>query len=891
MAVKFQFVHQDFQAHAVSAVRDVFAGQIKGKKTFFENTGDSLQLTIQKNFLVHANNPVVVSDSEVLANLQHVQERNGLEISQALDGKFNLTVEMETGTGKTYTYIRTIYELSRAYGWNKFIVVVPSIAIREGVLKTFQIAEEHFASEFGTRADYFAYDSKNLARLQGFAEQDGISVMIINSQSFNARETRRISIESDSCMGRKPLELLAGTKPIMIIDEPQSVEGPRTRESMKEFSPLFTLRYSATPRETYNMVYKLNAKQAYEKGYVKKIRVTGFNMMSVSASEGYVYLKGIIKSEHNPVALMEFDVRTAQGIKRITRRVSESSDLYDLSGNLEEYRHGFIVNVIDGLNGSVEFLNGQKIFAGEIIGASSEAELRRLQIRETIEAHLQKESELFAKGIKVLSLFFIDEVAKYRLYDSEGTAKNGIYAKIFEEEYLQAVKNFLAENSSEKYSGYLESIDAKKTHAGYFSVDKHNRMTDGQDDDVDAFDLIMRDKERLLNIGEPVRFIFSHSALKEGWDNPNVFQICTLKNSASSIRKRQEVGRGLRLAVNQEGFRVTGEGINELTVIASESYKEFSEALQSEINEVSGNDEKPIVINDTRNSGAEIHLNEERMNSPEFLALWERISRKSIYHVDFDEKELIDKSAREINNELAVPGTVMNVISGVLNDELIFSRDTAHAKVITVIESNVHYDLVGRLAYLTGLTRKIIVGIMRKILPEKFSRFSANPEVFISHAAKLINDVKGGLISERISYIPLDEFYSTDIFMPKRTIPETSAQKTTRHGLYDAVQCDSEVERRFSRELDESSDVNIFTKLPEEFAITTPAGNYTPDWAAVFRSSSYVVAETKGETLSSSLRGEEKAKRDCARAHFSALHSDVKYDMVSSYEDLTAKLI
>nr|WP_232380863.1 DEAD/DEAH box helicase family protein [Paenibacillus tianjinensis] len=521
-------------------------------------------------------------------------------MSERLEGKYNVTVEMETGTGKTYTYIRTMFEIYKKYGWSKFIIVVPSIAIREGVLKTFQITEDHFMAEYGSKARYFVYNSKQLHHIEKFASDAGINVMIINSQAFAARgqDARRIYMELDDFSSRRPIDVIASTNPILIIDEPQSVEGQKTKESLKLFKPLFTLRYSATHREDYNKVYRLDALDAYNMKLVKKISVKGISVKGTSGTNSYVYLEGIdVSDKHAPVARLEYEKRTKTGLTKVSRKVLIGDDLYQLSENLEQYK-GCKISEINGQNNSISFINGVTLYAGEVQGDVSELHFRRIQIRETLKSHFEKERVLFDKGIKVLSLFFIDEVAKYRQYDKEGNGKNGDYADIFEEEYNELLNEQLSLFVDDPYVQYLNAIHVKDTHKGYFSIDKKSsRFVDSKvsaketdSDDADAYDLIMRDKERLLGLEEPTRFIFSHSALKEGWDNPNVFQICTLKHSDSTIKKRQEVGRGLRLCVNQNGDRIDSSipgidvhEINALTVVASESYEQFAKQLQSEI--------------------------------------------------------------------------------------------------------------------------------------------------------------------------------------------------------------------------------------------------------------------------------------------------------------------
>ena len=562
----------------------------------------------EEDFTGWSNHKIVpeLSDHIILENLRKVQRTNQLKPSANLEGRYNLTIEMETGVGKTYTYIKTMYELNRAYGWSKFIVVVPSIAIREGVYKSFQVTQEHFAEEYGKKVRFFIYNSAQLTEIDRFASDNSICAMIINSQAFNARgkNARRISMKLDEFRSRRPIDIIAKTNPILIIDEPQSVEGKQTKKNLKQFNPLLTLRYSATHRSDsiYNMVYRLDAMDAYNKRLVKKIAVKGISESGSTATESYVYLESINLSKAAPTATLQFDYKGTSGIRKIARTVSEGYNLYDNSNYMEEYKQGFVVSRIDGRDDSVEFLNGIKIYAGDVIGKVSEDQLRRIQIRETILSHIQRERELFYKGIKVLSLFFIDEVAKYRLYDDTGQPSNGIYAEMFEEEYRDIINNMQIGIGEDDYLKYLQAIPVEKTHAGYFSIDKKGKMIDSKvarkettTDDVDAYELIMKNKELLLDRDpkcSPVRFIFSHSALREGWDNPNVFQICTLKQSGSEIRKRQEVGRGLRLCVNQDGERmdtnVLGndvQNVNVLTVIASESYDSFAKGLQTEIAE------------------------------------------------------------------------------------------------------------------------------------------------------------------------------------------------------------------------------------------------------------------------------------------------------------------
>lgn len=616
--MKLKFKHQKFQADAAKAVVDVFTGQPYLTANYLIDRGDDKQGTLINDpyFTGWCNQPIVpqLSDNIILESLNKVQRANLIVPSPKLEGKYNLTIEMETGVGKTYTYIKTMYELNKHYGWSKFIVVVPSIAIREGVYKSFLVTQEHFAEEYGKKIRFFIYNSAQLTNIDQFASDSAMQVMIINSQAFNAKgkDARRIYTKLEEFRYRKPIDIIAKTNPILIIDEPQSVEGKQTKERLKEFNPLITLRYSATHKtdSIYNMVYRLDAMEAYNKRLVKKIAVKGVSQSGTTATEGFVYLESINLSDKNPTATISFDYK-GKTIRQVTRKVREGFNLYDNSNGMEEYKDRYTITSIDGRDNSVQFANGIKIYAGDVIGEVNENQLRRIQIRETILSHIERERKLFYKGIKVLSLFFIDEVAHYRKYDESGNAVKGEFAQMFEEEYNDIINHFQPEFGEEEYLKYLAAIKAEDTHAGYFSIDKKGKMIDSKvgrgketSDDVDAYDLIMKNKELLLDRNSqrsPVRFIFSHSALREGWDNPNVFQICTLKQSASEVRKRQEVGRGLRLCVNQDGERMDAgvlgadvHNVNVLTVVASESYESFAKGLQTELAEAVA--DRPVKV-------------------------------------------------------------------------------------------------------------------------------------------------------------------------------------------------------------------------------------------------------------------------------------------------------
>ena len=625
--MKLRFKHQKFQEDAVKATCDIFTGQVNTEHRFLVDQGDvDGMLFSQAQQIGYGNADVFLQDSQLIKNLHEVQNLGNIPQNDKIERLNNrpaFTIEMETGTGKTYTYIKTMYELNRQYGWSKFVIVVPSIAIREGVYKSFQTTSDHFAEDYGKRIRCFIYDSGKLGKLDEFANSPDIYAMIINTQAFaqdidpekaKTKKTLKMYDRPDSFNSRRPIDVIAAARPIIIIDEPQSVLGTeqsptQARKSMAQFSPPFYLAYSATHKEDFNKVFRLDAVDAYQRQLVKKITVKGITVKGGTTTNGYLYLQKInTYPNRKPTAtvVFEFDATSASGIIRKTKTLEFGDDIYMHSGGLEEYRNGYKISEINARDdgGYVDFINGIRIHEGEVIGRTNEDDIRRIQIRETIMSHLETERRLFKKGIKVLSLFFIDEVAKYKYYDDGGEQK-GPYAKIFEDEFAKAVDIYLNQqlqfDEDSDFRKYLERFSPSQIHEGYFSIDKKGHLVNSEvkrgeteSSDVAAYDLIMKDKERLLSFKEPVRFIFSHSALREGWDNPNVFQICTLRESDATIRKRQEIGRGLRLCVDQDGVRQDSETLGEnlvhdtniLTVIANESYEEFANNLQSEFDEI-----------------------------------------------------------------------------------------------------------------------------------------------------------------------------------------------------------------------------------------------------------------------------------------------------------------
>ena len=609
--MKFKFTIQPYQTAAVESVAGVFAGQpfndhfTYRRDTYIERDLTNWMISDEELYMGFANAKVQLDPIHLLENIRKVQAHNNIKLSEALTGGVgacSLDVEMETGTGKTYVYIKTMFELNKRYGWSKFIVVVPSVAIREGVRRSFDVMKDHFMECYGKQARAFIYNSKNLTEIDSFSQSADINVMIINIQAFNSNfdesktnsVSKIINSERDDFWSRRPIDVIAANRPIVIMDEPQKMGGPATRAGIKRFDPLFCLNYSATHKQHHNLVYVLDAVDAYNQRLVKRIEVKGFDVKNLRGTDGYLFLEAVVISQNKPpMARIEFEISYNKSINRETRLLGVDDDLFSLSKNMGQYR-GYRISEIDPLQGTVTFTNGEVVHSGEVRGDVTEMDLRRVQIRETIRSHFEKEKELYSLGIKTLSLFFIDKVDKYRKYDDDGNEINSVYGEIFEQEYVDILNEYLTHFDT-PYEQYLRGIEAHQTHAGYFSVDKKGRKVDSslkrgsdESDDISAYDLILKDKERLLSFGNPVRFIFSHSALREGWDNPNVFQICTLKYGGDSpTQKRQEVGRGLRLCVNQNGDRMDSDAlgsqvqrINQLTVIASGGYKDFVSELQ-----------------------------------------------------------------------------------------------------------------------------------------------------------------------------------------------------------------------------------------------------------------------------------------------------------------------
>lgn len=1027
--MKFNFKIQKYQTDAVDAVVSVFNGQRYRKSEYMLDMGEPDSQGSQITFATENSDDVYIeddtgyknayielTDEQLLENIKHIQQDNNIKQSGKLVkdlGRCSLDIEMETGTGKTYVYIKTMFELNKKYGWSKFIVVVPSIAIREGVRKTFEMTEGHFMEHYGKKARYFIYNSSNLNQLDQFAAGSGINVMIINTQAFAAslkeggksKESRIIYSKRDEFGSRKPIDVIAANRPIIILDEPQKMGGKVTQTALKRFNPLFSLNYSATHAVEHNMVYVLDALEAFNQRLVKKIEVKGFEVKNFRGTDSYMYLEDIMRYPNKPpAARVELEIKYNKSINRETRILNVGDDLYYISNEMEQYK-GFTVADIDCFAEKVVFTNGEEVGIGDAYGDVSESHIRRIQIRETILSHFEEEERHFNQGIKTLSLFFIDEVAKYRDYDEDGEEIKGEYARIFEEEYLDILNQYMTVMDT-PYQKYLKEMcsDPASVHNGYFSIDKKGRAIDSKvkrgsefSDDISAYDLILKNKERLLSFDEPTRFIFSHSALREGWDNPNVFQICTLKHSESNTAKRQEVGRGLRLCVNQHGNRMDAEtcgnsvhSINKLTVIASESYKTFVQDLQKDIKanlyerpteatseyftgKKLANDSGSMIIDEKdanaiefylisngyvdvdrkvtdkyRNDAAEgktaelpekfipfeeevhkliqaiyddsmienmfedghkVKIRENPLNEnfakKEFQALWKQINRKYAYTVNFSSEELIEKAVKAIDEKLIVTQLQYTLTVGEQKDRMnfnevksgaSFTRDkTATYTLNNPSGSDLKYDLVGKLAQGTVLTRRTIVEILKGIRDDKLKMFRYNPEEFISKVVRLINEQKATMIVEHISYNTTDGEYDSSIFTAEKGSQSFDKAFLAKKAIQDYVFTDGtaedSVERRFAEDLDAADEVCVYAKLPRTFQIPTPVGNYSPDWAIAFYEGKvkhiFFVAETKGSMSSMNLRPIEKAKIDCAKKLFNEMStSNVKYHDVDSYQSL-----
>ena len=1012
--MKLKFKNQAFQKAATDAVCDVFNGQPFHNPRQYTVDPGKVKQTFEE--VGYRNQDVMVLPEALNEQLHQVQGRQHIKPSNLNWRLPELEVEMETGTGKTFVYTQTIFELNKRYGWSKFIIMVPGVAIREGVKKSLEITAEKFYEDYQKTAKVYVYNSSRPQDIMDFSTGADLQILVMNVQAFNAtgKDNRRIYMELDEFGSRRPIDLMAANRPILILDEPQKMEGKKTQDALPKFNPLMILRYSATHKTLRNLVYRLDAIDAFEQKLVKKIEPVCIDVSNQSGTHPYLYCAEIRAGETGAEAVVEFQKKTATGaVKTEVRLLRQGDNLYSLSG-LEAYQDRYTITELTAKEGYAKlcFGNGLVLTPGQVVSDVSDKSLRRVQIREAIRAHLEKEALLYRRGIKVLTLFFIDHVDKYRVYEANPDGDAGEYARLFEEEYVNMLNQVMYDQGTvlaPEVKEYWGKLEAKRTHAGYFAQDRHHKLknTNGESaEDVVAYDLILRDKEQLLSFQEPVRFIFSHSALREGWDNPNVFVICHLKKpeTGNDVARRQEIGRGLRLCVNQQGDRhddpQTVHDVNILTVVANESFSAYVDGLQKEIMEACKHRpmkadaafftgkvlviQEPLIENGVTTTKTvkhtitateatilnkwlnkndyitdtdellpawraareentvvalpeslatlkpfvtEVHKLIDAVSDPsaikrfaatkrpknlkpnknfakeEFKELWRRINRKSVYKVNFKSEELIKHAIEALNREISIPALRYTVRKGEQTDggTIVQKQHWADELKEVAADSGIRYDLVGKIAEETTLTRKTVQAILSGMLKARFEQVKNNPEKFISECARIINEQKATMFVEAVEYRVLEETYETDVFTANQVIlPEQMAairpdgQVLQKH-IYDYLISDSKGERKFAAELDTDDNVVLFAKLPKGFSIPTPVGNYNPDWAIVYNREKirhlYFVAETKGSLSEMQLRGVEKAKIEYAKKHFAALINGdekchVTYQKVASYQDL-----
>lgn len=872
--------NQEYQLDAIKAITDIFEGQpLSGGD--FEFLVSSAGALLSKNGL---GNRLTLSEEQILENVKSIQQRNEIKDKISELQGMNFSVEMETGTGKTYVYLRTIYELNKLYGFKKFVIVVPSIAIREGVLKNLQITNEHFQSLYDKAAINFdIYDSKKVSHLRGFASANTIQILILNIDAF-AKDENIINKPNDKLTGKKPIEFIQSTRPIVIVDEPQNMETEIRKKAIENLNPLCTLRYSATHTNLYNLMYSLNPVKAYDLGLVKQIEVD--SVVSENAmNDAFVQVEKIQPSGKNKIiAKLKIDVNTAKGVVRKSVTVDRDKyDLYKLSGERDIYQD-LKVTEIDLSNQVVSLSNGQMLTVGETQGGLND-EVLRYMVQKTVEEHLKKEKFYKPKGIKVLTLFFIDKVKNYRDYDSSGNPLKGKFAEWFEEIYQNEIRKTA-------FTGLIPySVD--EIHNGYFSQDNKGRIKDTGGEtqaDDDTYKLIMQDKEKLLDINTPLRFIFSHSALREGWDNPNVFQICTLNETKSEIKKRQEIGRGLRLCVNQEGQRIHDRNTNKLTVIANERYEDFAKALQKEIEDDCGVKFENRIKNKAERKKVNYRKGFEA--DPKFLQIWEKIKYKTKYSVSYQTPDLIALAGKVVKD---MPETIKPTVRStkqkvLITDEGVSGQLLSDSALNDYGSSIEIPDLLAYIQSKTELTRDTILQVLKK--SGRISEVLINPQMFMDNTTNAIKSVLYDLMIDGIKYesigskmyeMTLFDDEDFEIYLDNFTHSVTAPNKTIYENF---IPLDSGVENQFAKDCETSENIEFYFKLPNWFKIPTPIGNYNPDWAVVFKGEKkiYFVAETKSE--GQELLKSEKQKIKCGKEHFKEF-TEVVYKQVSSVKDLT----
>ncbi|MGP1627123.1 MAG: DEAD/DEAH box helicase family protein [Aggregatibacter segnis] len=865
--MELQFETLDYQTHAIQAAVDLFIGQ--------PNQQTEFGLKAQNDMRFVANLPLQINDEQLQQNL--AKQQNKFNFYRTLIGEQgrNFTVEMETGTGKTYVYLRTIFELNRQYGWQKFVIVVPSVPIREGVLHTLETTRSHFATLFDNPSvnPKYDYKSNQLSRLKAFATGNHIEILVMNIDAF-AKESNVINTQNES--GDAPIRYIQNVNPIVIIDEPQNMETDIRRHAIASLNPLFTLRYSATHKNAYNPIFHLNPVQAYELGLVKQIEVDSV-LADNDVNGAYVALKEINTGAKSWSAKVEILVNDKSMKKKIVT-IKQNQDLFDLSKQNEAYRIGYILEGMNVEEQQIQFSGGLKVTKG-VDNSLLKDDIQKMQIRRTIEEHLRKEKILNPLGIKVLSLFFIDKVDNYR--------NDGKFYQWFEEIYRELT----------------HGKDPVGVHEGYFSKDKKGVLKDTNGTtqaDNDTYHLIMRDKETLLSLDKPLRFIFSHSALREGWDNPNVFQICTLNDTHSEIKKRQEIGRGLRLPVNRFGVRSHERDKNILTVIANESYEEFATKLQREIEEDCGvSFDKGQIKN--KLDRKYVRYRKDFSQHPEFSAIWERIKHQTTYRVNFSQDDLIESAVKNLVKMPRIDEVKIRheKVAFAINEKGV----TTEYRSSNQVTSKTHWDIpdvLGELQKKTGLTRQTICRILQK--SERLAEIYHNPQRFIDLVAEKINEALSQIMADGVEYHRIADrtyemtlFKDFEFYLNQYSFSVSNQSKTIYEGY---IALDSNTENMFARHCESSEDVEFYFKLPKNFKIPTPLGNYNPDWAVVFKGQNkvYFVAETKN-TGKGIQRGVDESKLDpseqmkiaYARKNFEHLHrdyADLEYRVVEKVEEL-----
>jgi type III restriction enzyme len=872
--------NQEYQLEAIRAVSDIFEGQPLSGGDFEFSLTETGSLLSENG----VGNRLTLTEEQIWENVKSIQKRHEIKTENKELQGMNFSVEMETGTGKTYVYLRTIYELTRLYGFKKFVIVVPSIAIREGVLKNLQITHEHFQTLYDkAQINYDVYDSKKVSHLRGFAAGNAIQILVINIDAF-AKDENIINKPNDKLIGKKPIEFIQSINPIVIVDEPQNMETDIRKKAIENLNPLCTLRYSATHTNLYNLMYSLNPVKAYDLGLVKQIEVD--SVVSENAmNEAFLQLESINATKTKITAKIKIDCNSNKGVVKKSVSVKTGDDIYRLSKEREIYKEGFIIDEIDAGNSTITLTNGSMLSVGESQGGMND-EVMKYMIRKTVEEHLKKERAYKGKGIKVLSLFFIDRVGNYREYDINGISVKGKFAKWFEEIYRQEI-------AKPAFRGLLSyAVDA--LHNGYFSQDSKGRVKDTEGEslaDNDTYKLIMQDKEKLLDPATPLRFIFSHSALREGWDNPNVFQICTLNETKSEIKKRQEIGRGLRLSVNQTGQRIFDRNINKLTVIANERYEDFAKALQNEIQEDCGVDFTGRLKN--RGDRQKVNLRKGFEADPKFLQIWEKIKFHTRYSVDYRTNELIAMSAKAVKN---MPETNKPTIKSTKQRVVITQEGVDGQLVSGSVDDDygIRFEIPDMLAYIqskTELTRHTILEILKR--SGRLNELLLNPQLFMDNTVAaiksilyelMVDGIKYEKIGDKIYEMTLFEDNDLEIYLDQFTFAVNQREKTIYENY---IPLDSSVENQFAKNCESSENIKFFFKLPFWFRINTPIGTYNPDWAIVFKGKKkvYFVAETKSKDQE--LRLSEKMKIDCGKAHFEQFDGVTFKRPISSVSELT----